>query len=469
MQQDFLKDLRGAEAFKRYEEMRLNSPIVGALLLAIEHSVRAVSWEFTSDQGENDERIEFMQSALDGLEPSWEDHLSEALTMLPFGYSLFEIVYALDQFGRVTWRKLAVRGQDTIYSWDIDDNGTLIGAIQRGAPTYREVYLPADKCILYRTRVEKGNPEGRSMLRTAYIPYYYAKNISQIEAIGVERDLAGLPVIKLPEGASTGTETTSDASVANKLVRNIRQDEQAGIVLPSGWELTLLSTGGTRQFDTDKIINRYESRMLMAALAQFLMLGQEGVGSLALSKDQTDLFTMSVNTTADIIADTFRHSAVPRLLALNGWNDDGIKFAHTPAGDVDATMVADFLTKVQPMLTWTPQDEAWLRQIGKLPEVDLDEIEAERERKQEQTRALSDAALARNQKQLPPDGQTEPLAQNDEHEQMNAQYAAEYYAAERARNDARRRSWEKRIQRTLKKFLDGEKKRIVKGAKRIPR
>ena len=59
-----------------------------------------------------------------------------------------------------------------------------------------------------------------------------------------------------------------------KIVTNIRRDEQEGIIFPSLrddqgnllYELKLLSSGGSRQFDTDKIISRYDSRMAMCAL-----------------------------------------------------------------------------------------------------------------------------------------------------------------------------------------------------------
>jgi len=234
---------------------------------------------------------------VENLEHGFAAHVREALTFLPFGFSLFEIVWERAD-GYVLPVKLAPRGQDTVSQWLIADNGDIEGFVQQAAPNYRTVEIPSEKLVHYRNRVERNNPEGRSILRPSWVSYYYAKNIQQIEGIGVERYLAGLPMVELPDGASTDTDdTNSDASHAAKIVRNIRRDEQEGVVLPFGWKLSLLSTGGSRQFDTDKIINRYESRMLMAALAQFLMLGQESIGSYALSSDQTYLFTTSVNAT----------------------------------------------------------------------------------------------------------------------------------------------------------------------------
>jgi hypothetical protein len=448
---EFLRELRGKEGYKRYNEMRLNSSVVAGMLLSIEQAIRGVSWQFASDQGEDDERLEFLRESLDGMSLSWNDHIIEALTMLPFGYSLFEIVYKRDEGGRLVWRKFAIRGQDTIERWGFDNDGGVSGAYQRSSQNnYQEVFIPIEKCLLYRTRVERGNPEGRSVLRGAWQDYYYMKNIKQIEAIGIERDLAGLPVIKLPEGATTDSGTTSDASVAKKVVRNIRNDEQAGVVLPSGWELELLSTGGSRQFDTDAIIRRYESRVLMSSLAQFLILGQDKVGSLALSSDQTDFFTMSVNATADIIAETFSKYAIPRLLELNGLDPAGITIDHSPAGDVDLSTLSDFLSRLSGLITWMPSDEVWLRSVGKLPEADVDTIELERENKRQQQLEIFERRA-----------QTNPFQQGGERDEN----AAEVYASE---PPDERRIWERRQAAVWRAYLGGLERRAISGAKRIP-
>jgi hypothetical protein len=46
--------------------------------------------------------------------------------------------------------------------------------------------------------VQRNNPEGRSMLRTAYRSWRNKKRIEEIEGVGIERDLAGLPIARIP-------------------------------------------------------------------------------------------------------------------------------------------------------------------------------------------------------------------------------------------------------------------------------
>lgn len=451
IQEDFLREMRGKEAYKRFDEMRRNSPIIAALLLANEQAIRKVSWEFTSDEGEDDPRLELLEAARENMSVSWNDFITEVLTMLPFGFSLFEIVYER-MGGQVLWRKFAPRGQDTVYQWLFDDQGGPVGVVQMAAPKYKTVTLPIEKLLLFRTRVERGNPEGRSILRAAWIPYYYAKHIQQIEAIGIERDLAGLPKIKLPAGADTSDNDNSDSGKAQQMVRNVRNDEQAGIVIPDGWEFELVSTGGSRQFDTDKIVRRYESRMLMSALAQFVMLGQDGVGSLALSKDMTDFFTMAVQATADIISETFTKYAVPRLLALNGYDAEGVYLTHTPAGDVDTAAMADFLQKLGGFVTWDANDELWLRQLIGLPERDIEELQASREQAQA-AKAEAAAALAQSLK-------------GKQEEKQDEQMRVTRFASDPPDDEVRRR-FERKLQKLVAARLEGMERRVLKAAKEL--
>lgn len=461
IQEDFLRELWGKAGYKRFNEMRLNAPVIGGMLLAIEQAIHAARWTVTGD-GDDDNRVQIVNDALDGMSVTWHDHISECLTMLPFGYSLFEIVWKYDASKALTWDKFAFRGQDTVYKWDLDDKtNDLKGFWQAAGIT--SVYLPAAKLLHYTARKEKNNPEGRSILRASWTSYYYWKNISVLEGIGVERDLAGLPMIGLPEGAATDTASTSDASKAAKLVRNVRNDEQAGIVLPFGWTFSLVSTGGSRQFDTSAIIQRYESRMLMSCLAQFLMLGQDKVGALSLSKDQTDFFNMACNSVADAIAETFTQQAIVPLLTMRGLDPDGVKMTHTPVGDIDLPGLADFLQKVGSMITWLPEDEAWLRGVGKLPTVDADRISEERLEKQRQA-----VEIMRMRSRQQPDEQRSDDSEEGQDDENRDDMSAEFYAANGAPDDkVERAAWEGRWKRLQRAFFRDQYNRVLKGAKGI--
>lgn len=436
-----LRELRGLPGVRRYNEMRLSEPVIAAPLLAIEQGIRGCDWSISGP--EDDERVRFVQDALDDID--LHDHLSEALTMLAFGWSWFEIVYRREA-GRLLWECFSPRGQDSLLRWEMDERGKILGMVQAGSD-WRPVVIPADKSVHYRTRNERNNPEGRSMLRAAWQSYYFLKNLRGLEGIGAERDLAGLPVITLPQGATTGAGSDSDASVANKFVRNIRQDEQAGLVLPFGWSFALVSSSGGKSFDLDKIIRRYEQRILLSFLAQFLSLGQDGTGSLALSSDLSNLFQSSVNAIADNIARTFTQQAIKPLLEYNGFDPEGISLEHSPAGDVDFSAYTDALQKVADKLTWTPADEAWLRGLLNMPEQSQDETEAEDEPADMEEPEPPDAG------EMPDDSEDEPA------QQMSAVNP----------NDSERRVMERRYERLVRAFLADQQKRVTTGVRKLAR
>ncbi len=366
-----LRELRGREGIRIYNEMRLNDPVVGAALFAIEQSVRALPWLVAP---EGDPRAAFVQAALDDMSHSFNDHLSEALTMLAFGWAWFEVVYKRRPDGRIGWRKFAIRGQNTLHRWEMDAEGGIRGMTQLCPPDYAPVTVPIEKSILYRTRLEQGSPEGRSILRTAYPSYYFVRNLREIEAIGMERDLCGLPVLEPPQGADLG-EGSADRAAAEALLRRVRSDEEAGVLVPPGWRFSLLGGGGAKA-DIHKVIVRYETRIALSMLAQFLMLGlDQGTGSLALSRTQIALFASAVSAFADVIADTFARFAVRPLLLLNGMDPEGVALRHGPMSQLQYHEIGEFLARVAGAGLLNPEGdaglEAWVRALIEAPEQEV--------------------------------------------------------------------------------------------------
>ena len=113
-----------------------------------------------------------------------------------------------------------------------------MGLVQMPPPDYGLIEIPVEKLLLFRTKSRKGNPEGRSILRNAYRDWYFKRRIQEIEGIGIERDLAGFPVLTAPE--SMDIWNTEDAEMvaaraqAERIVQNIRRDSLEGLVMPAG-------------------------------------------------------------------------------------------------------------------------------------------------------------------------------------------------------------------------------------------
>ena len=372
--EEWLRDLRDLKKWKTLREMRDNDPIIGAILFAADMLIRQVKWrvEAYGDEEVDIEAQEFLESVMNDMSHSWGSMVSEILSFLPYGFSYHEIVYkrrlgsdskdpsrrSKYNDGKIGWRKIPIRAQNTLDHWLIDTDGGVQGMVQQDPVTGSMYEIPIEKSLLFRTSTYKNNPEGRSVMRNAFRPWFFKKRIEEIEGIGVERDLAGLPVIYAPNKIMFTGANSEDASVFNdlkKIVRNIRRDEQEGIIMPgdrdtSGnrlYELTLLTTGGTRQFNTNEVIGRYEQRIAMTMLADFILLGHEKVGSFALSSNKTDLFATALGAWLDEIVDIFNQHAVPRLFRLNGFKLEGLpKFVHDDIETPDLKDLGEYISKL---------------------------------------------------------------------------------------------------------------------------
>jgi len=479
--EEFLRELRGKEGYKRFDEMRRNSPVVGSMLYYHEQAIRKVSWNFANkaNRKAQDERVDFLNYSREYMSQSWNDAVSEWLTFLWAGYSLSYTLYKRDANNKVIWDSFSPRKQNTVFQWLLNyigvefydpnrRNGDILGFIQQAPPTYQLTTIMMDKIIHFRTRVEVNNPEGMSLLRNAWIPYYFTKNLQSVEAIGYERDLNGMPVVGMPQGATDDPDDpTSDFSKASMIVRNVRVDEQGGVVKPFGWEFSLLSGAGKGFADIGRTIERYESRTMMAMLAQFIMLGQNSIGTQALSGDQSSIAEMIVNATADIIAETFTKQEIPRILKLNGWSSEDICLEHTPAGDTDVSMFADFIQKVGDKLTWDASDELWLRQLAGLPEKTEDELQAAMDEKETQKEIARQAFLQRTRPSSNGNGRKPPVDEMPMDEGETDENAITLFGTGAPLDERARRRAEKAYNEAMALVFSKQKRRIMKAAREM--
>lgn len=396
--EEFVKELQGKKGIKIYREMSENDATIGAILFTIKMLIRQIEWivQPGGNSGKDKEAAEFVTSCMDDMiGNTWTDTISEILSFLVYGWSVHELVYkrrlgrssdpkknSKYKDGLVGWEKIPIRSQDTLYQWEYEEStDNIIGMTQMPPPDYGMITIPKDRLLMFRTESRKDNPEGKSILRNCYRAWYFKKRIEEIEGVGIERDLAGLPVMKLPEGfdeMSLGPEKYRQGlSIATNIVTNIRRDSQEGIVLPFGWELELLSTGGRRNFDTSQIIERYDSRIAMTCLADFILLGHQNVGSFALSSDKTDLFGVALGTYIDIICEEFNNQAIPRLIDLNSPKFDGITdYPYLDHGDIetpDITALSAYIKEMVGIGLITPDAdlEQFVRDAAHLPEAAL--------------------------------------------------------------------------------------------------
>lgn len=394
--EEYLKELQGRSGVEVYKEMADNDDTVGAILFVIEMLMRQCTFnvEPGGNTAKDKEAAEFVEQCMNDMQYSWASTISEIVSFLTYGWSYHEIVYkrrmgktkdrrtsSKYDDGLIGWRKLPIRSQDTLWEWVYEDTSDdLLGMTQAPPPYYEHLTIPIEKALHFRTQSRKDNPEGRSILRNAYRSWYFKKRIQEIEGIGMERDLAGFPVITGPEGLDLWDTDDEEAAIAlaaaQNIVTNIRRDAKEGLVLPNGWTLELLSAGGNRQFDTNQIIERYDKRIATTVIADFILLGQGDTGSFALSSDKTRLFALAIGTYLDEICEVFNTQGIPRLIDINGDHFKGIteypKMVHGDIEDANLESLGSFISQMITAGVLIPDEELenFVRRAGNLPDKD---------------------------------------------------------------------------------------------------
>lgn len=393
IQEEFLSQLQMPYCMDVFKEMSWNDPTIGAVLFVFEELARRSKWpvEAGGKTRVDEQAKALVEECRDDMEYPWQSYITEILSKFVYGWSLHELIFKIrrgygrdprfnSKFndGKIVWRSMPGRSQHSWNDWKYNETTGELEAFEQQIPSSGEIIeIPMSKCLLFRTRTDRGNPEGRSLLRNAYRPWILKKNIEELEAIGIERELAGLPVLQAPEGVDLWNPNNEAAvrlrAAVELLVSNIRRDKNSGMVLPFGWVFNLVASGGKRQVNTNETINRYDQRIAVTMLADIVMLGADKVGSFALADVKKSLLAVALEAQVQSIADVFNKHAIPKLLELN--NIKGItnypKFVPSEIEAPDINSLADFLSKLQKLgVNLFPDEklENYLNSSAGLPE-----------------------------------------------------------------------------------------------------
>lgn len=398
IREDFITDLTGIRGREIFLEMSLNDATVGAVLYSIKNMLRGVEWRVTpsdEDDTQSVEAAELLESILfEDMQVGWADTIANACSMFVYGFAVFEPLWKKrngknskkwlnSKFDDGLWGldRIASRSQRSIDHWLFDKDEHLTGFVQTPQNGIQRAVSLA-RCLHFRTTSELDNPEGTSVLRNAYRSWYFLKRIQSIEAVGIERDLTGLPVIKLP-GEMLDPNASPEAIAARNsyeaMLRNVRRDSSEGLLLPSDrddtgnafFEFELASTGGQRQFDISEIVSRYEKRIAMSVLGDFIFVGADGAGSMALAEVKTETFVRAVEAYQAHMAGVINDQLVPMIWSMNGLDDDLMpKLKPGQILDQDLEKLGDYISNLAGVgydLATDVELENHLRAAAKLP------------------------------------------------------------------------------------------------------
>lgn len=321
--EDYLRNLAGHERADFFDKMKRSDPKIKMLLSAVKNPIKAASWNIEpADDSDLQKQIaEIIELILfSEMDKSWTAFIHETLTMIEQGSSWFEIVDKIiighRKYGNVNALKsLAFRSQRTLHRFNLCPQTGKLKSISQYAygDLQRLVDLPAEYLLGFVMDKEGDNYEGISWLRPCIGAFKRKEHHLKLEAIGIEKYAIPTPILTVPEGK----ETSPEYSVAVNVMKKYITHEQQFITKPSDWGIDFLKNDG---FDASKIrasIDKENTEMVNAFLANFLDLGQSGSGSYALSFDLSDFFLSSIEHIALLICEEINRCLIPRMVKLN--------------------------------------------------------------------------------------------------------------------------------------------------------
>ena len=322
LSEEYLQDLRGKHAADVFDKMRRSDPKIKMILSAMKNPIKSATWEVV-EKGDTTREGEIQKAFIEhvlfhDLGKTWKQFLHEALSMIDFGYSVFEITYKAqlnhEVFGSYNGvRSIAFRSQRTIERWNVNKHEELMSISQYAFGDGQKVINIPSKYLLHFAIDKEGNNfEGISILRPCYGPWLRKNTFLKLIAAGVEKYAIPIPILKIPEGKQSSEEYKNALNAMKKYVSH----QCNYLTVPHGWDIELKNN----PFDASKIrdvIDRENVEMVNAALANFLELGQSGSGSYALSFDLSDFFLGGLEYVAEQIAETINNQLIPKLIELN--------------------------------------------------------------------------------------------------------------------------------------------------------
>lgn len=414
--------MRGKRWYATVDEM-MNTSVIAGMLFAVEMVIRQVEWHLDPAEGDDidpedaQQARDFVEQCRNDMRTGWEDMLAQALSFIAFGFSILEVVYkrrlgerdeqsSAYEDGLIGWDEWAPRAQRTIERWVFDKAGHATAFVQRTSQMVQAVEIDLSRCLHFKAGGYYGSPEGRSVLRPAYVDWDAIRKIQINEGIGVERDLAGMPVAMVPPEVLSASSRAGNPAIAatytgiRKTLTGVRNNDQAGVMFPKDldkdgrdrYEFKLMTSGGQRQFKTTEIVNRRTTQMTQAMLADFLTIGHGGTGSYALSSDKTRLFTVAISAWCDLIADTINRQAIKQLLRVNGMDRKlAPKLRAGQLDNVDLGQLGGFMGQIWPMMQATLDERDTISVLQSLfDSANLPAITATIERMDEEDKMIGD-------------------------------------------------------------------------------
>lgn len=365
--------------FRTVDEMR-KSAIIASALNTYKMLLSRVKWsvEAPLDASEEEkERAKFIESLQDDMEMSWDSFIADTIEYLPYGFSVQEKVFrrrlkkngSRYNDGLVGLRKLSPRPQETIEKWEFSNDGRELLAVHQSITNLENgtlyvnnaneeglIRIPREKFMLFSADATKGNPLGNSILKGVYLSWKQMSMLKDQEILGIAKEAAGLPLIRIPAKYMAEDASEEDKAVyaaCLKILEQLANGTSKGIVFPTAinnetkkdeFEIGLLEKKGLNGANIDTVVKRYQDEILSTLEVDILKAGNNA-GSFSLQDGDTNVLALAMSHRLNEIASVLNHDLIPQIYRLNGWSTEVLpKFVPS---DISAVSMEEFSKFIQ--------------------------------------------------------------------------------------------------------------------------
>lgn len=341
------QQLIGSQKYIIYSNNLSNVSIVGAGVRYFLNLIAKAQWNVdpVDDSDAAQEAAEFVKEVMAMTHTPWTRVVRRAAMYKFYGFNVQEWTAVRMPNGNFGLLDIEPRPQFTIERWDTDDQGNVRGVVQRSPQTQKEIYLPIEKLVYAVDDSLTDSPEGIGIFRHLVDPIDRLKRYEQLEGFGFETDLRGIPVAKAPlseltqlvrNGEITKQQRDSILKPVRDFVKNHIKSPKLGMLLDSTtyrerggtqsptnipqWSIDLLKSSSSSQPEIAKAIERITHEIARLIGVEHLLLGSDGRGTQALSRDKSQNFYLIIDSTLTELEETFNRDIIGRLWDINGFD-----------------------------------------------------------------------------------------------------------------------------------------------------
>lgn len=342
--------LSGQRRYQTYSELVANSTITAT---GLRHMLGLIvkpswKWEPADDSSEAERLAELVEAIVEDIATPWANVVKSIALFKWYGFSINEWTAKLRDDGVVGILDIEPRPQVTIERWFTERSGAVLAVIQRDPQTGTPIVIPRGKMVYAVDNTLDHTPEGMGLLRHVVQAATSLERYEQLEGFGFETDLRGVPIARAPLAAmqelvdsnAAGWDASRVASmlapIKDFLQHHIKNpklslllesrtyqttDERQSPSSVPMWGLDVVRGGTTSQEACAQAITRINVEIARMLGAEHLLLGADGSGSLAMSRDKSENVAMLVDGVLAEISAAVKRDLVRPIFRMNGWDE----------------------------------------------------------------------------------------------------------------------------------------------------